>query len=680
MVVKRILTFSEDELCEPKTLRRREWIVTNGLGGYASGTISGVITRRYHGYLIAALPNPYGRTVMLNNLLESVNTSDDIVCQLTAEERMESALQPQGACHLSDFSLELGLPIWRYQVEGGTIEKRVMLRYRQNTVDIRYRLLDGGPLTLVLQPCMHFHPQNQALAAELTPTYTMTISDGVMAVTSPPQLFHLSFVVEAAPSISREFVSQASVLREVVYREEADRGYPYRQDLWSPGRYQIALKKGESCALIASTEPGEIVSALSSADAWESELGRRRLRTGLAQKKAQDQISSELVLAADQFIIAPVARTVDAVRIHARGDEMRSVIAGYHWFTDWGRDTMISLEGLTLLTGRFTEARWILRTFASYLRDGLIPNMFPEGEEQARYNTADATLWFFHALDRYLKYTKDRTTLLLLLPQLMQIVDCHLVGTRFGIGVDLEDGLLRQGTAEYPLTWMDAKVDDWIVTPRRGKAVEINALWYNALRHLEVWCREEGLHDVSKRYGVFAHRAKQSFNHRFWCEEQGYCFDVVDGEGGDDASCRPNQLLAISLGYPVLVRSRWERVLRVVMDRLLTPVGLRSLAPDDPKYEPQYFGDLRARDAAYHQGTVWPWLLGAFVDAFVKTFPQRRLEARSFVEGVIPTLNDGGVGTVSEIFDASEPFLPRGCISQAWSVAEVLRAWVLTAP
>jgi predicted glycogen debranching enzyme len=676
MVVKRVLTFTEKELCTTDSLRRREWIVTNGLGGYASGTISGVITRRYHGYLIAALPNPYGRTVMLNSLVESIQFPDSKPIQLTAEEHADGPKTPRGVGHLLDFCLELGLPVWRYHINDTTMEKRVFLRYRQNTVQLSYKINEGGPATLLLRPCVHFHPQNQELTAGLTPSYTTTFKENIMSIASPPQPFHLT--IELACTANNHFISEPTVIREMVYREEADRGYPYRQDLWSPGYYQVSLEQDKSCFMIASTEPQEVVTALSADEAVTAELGRRRLRTGLALKKTQDQIGSELVLAADQFIIAPVARSLDAVRIHARGDEMRSVIAGYHWFTDWGRDTMISLEGLTLLTGRFTEARWILRTFASYIADGLIPNMFPEGEEQARYNTADATLWFFHALYRYLKYTRDRTTLLLLLPQLIQIVDRHLTGTRFGIGIDLEDGLLMQGTPEYPLTWMDAQVDDWVVTPRRGKAVEINALWYNALRHLEVWCKEEGLTDLSKRYGIWAVRAKESFNRRFWYQEGGYLYDVVDGENGDDPSCRPNQVLAISLTYPVLVRSRWESVMRVVEEQLVTPFGLRSLAPSDARYKAQYFGDVRSRDAAYHQGTVWPWLLGPFVDAFLRVFPQRRAQARSFLEGIIPSMNDAGLGSISEIFDASAPFAPRGCVSQAWSVAEVLRCWVLT--
>jgi predicted glycogen debranching enzyme len=385
------------------------------------------------------------------------------------------------------------------------------------------------------------------------------------------------------------------------------------------------------------------------------------------------------VLAADQFIITPVGRAEDVTRAHASGDEVRTVIAGYHWFTDWGRDTMISLEGLTLATGRHAEAGSILRMFARHVRDGLIPNMFPEGENRGLYHTADATLWFFHALDRYLRATDDLTTLQLLLPTLSDIVEHHVQGTGFGIGVDPTDGLLHQGAEGYQLTWMDAKVDDWVVTPRRGKAVEINALWYNALILLAGWIADAGddtgAHDLAAR----AAQARASFNRRFWYAEGGYLYDVVDGERGDDPACRPNQVFAISLPHPILDEERWQPVLGVVRERLLTPVGLRSLAPGHPEYKARYFGDLRDRDAAYHQGTVWGWLAGPFIDAYLKTFPGDLAGARRALDGFERHLGEACLGTISEIFDAEAPYTPRGCVAQAWSVAEVLRALVLRA-
>jgi len=368
----------------------------------------------------------------------------------------------------------------------------------------------------------------------------------------------------------------------------------------------------------------------------------------------------------------------DTTRARAAGRDIRTVVAGYHWFTDWGRDTMIALEGLTLTTGRQLEASWILHAFAQYVRDGLIPNMFPEGEREAVYHTADASLWFFHAIERYTAVTGDRSVLHALLPTLEDIVAHHLHGTRFGIGVDSEDGMLRQGAEGYQLTWMDAKVEDWVVTPRRGKAVEINALWYNALKLLESWVREARSDSAASELANQATRARESFNRRFWYEQGGYLYDVVDGEHGDDTACRPNQLLAMSLDHPVLDRNRWQAVFNVVTERLLTPFGLRSLAPGHPDYKSKYFGDLRARDAAYHQGTVWAWLVGPFVDAWCRLHPDDRAGARRYLDSFLPHLNQACIGQISEIFDAESPFTPRGCIAQAWSVAEILRAFAVT--
>ena len=356
------------------------------------------------------------------------------------------------------------------------------------------------------------------------------------------------------------------------------------------------------------------------------------------------------------------------------GDEVRTVIAGYHWFTDWGRDTMIALEGLTLTTGRTLEAQYILRSFAKYIRDGLIPNMFPEGKISGLYHTADASLWFFHAAERYIQYTNDTETLEVLLPRLLEIIDYHQKGTDFGIGVDPSDGLLRQGEEGYQLTWMDAKVDDWVVTPRRGKAVEINALWYNALCVTAGWLKTVGDTDRARQLSTVAARVYSSFNARFWSAELGYCYDVVDTEaGGNDPSLRPNQILGISLPHAVLSQDKWQAVLGVVRQQLLTPFGLRSLAPTDPNYKPRYDGDLRSRDAAYHQGTVWAWLIGPFFDAWLRANPGDWETARSLLAHFDTEMSEAGIGTISEIFDAEPPFTPRGCIAQAWSVAEVLR-------
>jgi predicted glycogen debranching enzyme len=446
--------------------------------------------------------------------------------------------------------------------------------------------------------------------------------------------------------------------------------------LWSPGYFHLPIDESTSPAeatLVASTESWEMIDALTPNAATDTELSRRHTLLAQAPVAADSALAAELVLAADQFLVSPAARPADATRAAALGTEARTVIAGYHWFTDWGRDTMISLEGLTLSTGRAAEACLILRTFASYVRDGLIPNMFPDGERDGLYHTADATLWFFHAVGRYVDTTGDRDTLHLLLPVLEDIVQHHLRGTRFGIGVDAADGLLRQGEAGYQLTWMDAKVDGWVVTPRRGKAVEINALFYNALRLLESWLRLEDGVERAAPIAQYADRARESFNRRFWYEAGGHLYDVVDGEHGDDPACRPNQLLAISLTHPILDESRWAPVLEVVQRQLVTPFGLRTLSPEHPLYQRHYDGDLRARDAAYHQGTVWPWLMGPFVDAWLKVHPHERVAATALLGAFDGHLSEAGIGTISEIFDAERPYLPRGCISQAWSVAETLR-------
>jgi predicted glycogen debranching enzyme len=375
----------------------------------------------------------------------------------------------------------------------------------------------------------------------------------------------------------------------------------------------------------------------------------------------------------------PVSRHADMARARAVGDEIRSVIAGYHWFTDWGRDTMISFEGLTLSTGRWREAGFILRTFAHYVRHGLLPNMFPDGSNEGLYHTADATMWFFHAVDRYVTVTGDEQTLVEILPVLRGIVQHHLLGTHYGIRIDPEDGLFTQGAEGYQLTWMDAKMDGWVVTPRRGKAVELNALWYNALCLMRGWLERRGESDAAAEMARHATRARESFNRRFWYERGGYLYDVVDGPEGDSAECRPNQLFAISLPNPVLDQERWESVLRVARERLLTPVGLRSLSPGSANYAPRYFGDLRARDGAYHQGTVWGWLIGPWIDARLRAQPHDRTGARRELEGLVAAMDGFGMGTIAEIFDAEEPYTPRGCIAQAWSVAETLRCWLRTA-
>ena len=663
-----------DSASDPGSLATREWLVTNGLGGYASGTVAGVITRRYHGLLIAALPAPLGRIVMLSHVAEQLTFADGHCTEIGGRERSGDAADARGTGSLTEFRLEAGLPVWRYDVDGLVIEKRLFLPHMQNTVHLSYELLSGAErVQISLRPSVNFRAQESPVSEPLAWPYEFRgvaghFELGLKDSPIPPLRIKLSAKDTA-------FTPKSTRLDNVLYPVEESRGYHWHGDLWSPGYFVMTLAASQPISFVASTESIETVDVMQSAELLYAERGRRRRLIAAAAPAAQDGVPAELVLAADQFIITPAGRTEDAARAHAYGDEVRTVIAGYHWFTDWGRDTMISLEGLTLTTGRFVEAGYILRTFAHYVRDGLIPNMFPEGERQGLYHTADATLWFFHAVDRYVDTSRDRLTLALLYPILKGIVEWHVRGTRFGIHVDETDGLLIQGADDVQLTWMDAKVDGWVVTPRRGKAVEINALWFNALRLMEKWAPDHG--DQASAYGARADQAQRSFNERFWFAGGGYLYDVVDGEGGGpDPKCRPNQVLAISLSNPVLARERWAQVMDIVRDRLVTPVGLRSLAPGDPDYKAQYFGDLRTRDAAYHQGTVWGWLVGPFIDAWLKVYPDDIAGARRALDGFVPHLDEACIGSISEVFDAEPPFTPRGCIAQAWSVAELLRVWV----
>jgi predicted glycogen debranching enzyme len=522
---------------------------------------------------------------------------------------------------------------------------------------------------------MHFREHEAPVSSPIEKPYKVTASADQYEISGDPAIPPLRLRLHGP---NAGFVLEGGKFKTLVYRIEQSRGYDYRGPVWSPGYLRTTLQPGDTFTVVASTEPWEKVLALDPKGAIDRELTRRRKLVEAASPELRTGWPAELILAADQFIITPNTRVADAARAQAAGDDIRTVIAGYHWFTDWGRDTMISLEGLTLATGRHLEAGYILRTFAHYLEDGLIPNMFPEGENKGLYNTADATLWYFHAIDKYVAASGDHDTLVRLLPRLLQIMEHHIAGTRFGIGVDPNDGLLRQGQDGYQLTWMDAKIGDWVVTPRRGKAVEINALWYNALRLTEGWVLEQSGPHAAARYSGLAQRVYDSFNSRFWYEPGRYLYDVVDGENGPDAALRPNQLFSFSLSYPVLDPTRWKSVLDAVQRRLLTPYGVRSLAPGSPDYKPQYYGDLRSRDAAYHQGTVWAWLIGPYIDAWLRVYPDDFDGARKLLKGFSAHLGDACIGSISEVFDADEPFIPRGCVAQAWSVAEVLRCWLKT--
>ncbi len=608
-----------------------EWLVTNGLGGYSSNTVCGLRTRRYHGLLVAALPAPLGRVVMLNELAEQVQLPDGERIRLDAEFKVGSPIEFHGRGFIVEFRLELGLPIWLYEIHGFILEKRLVLPHMQNSVHVIYKLLEGeGKIRLRLRPAVKFR-QHELPVDAAAAKYAMTILEDRYELSAqgiPPLRFMMY-------GHGAQFTFKTERVLNSIYWMEERRGFFAKSDLWSPGHFHMDLMKGESASLVAGTHSWETMTALAPVEAMEAEVRRREHLISLAMPAARQGKAEDLVLAADQFIIRPLGRPQDTARARAAGYEMHSVIAGYHWFTDWGRDTMISLEGLTLVTGRYVDAGSILQTFGHYVRDGLIPNMFPEGEKEGLYHTADASLWFFHAIERYLSWTNEIDTLELLLPKLKEIVEFHLEGTRFNIKVDSEDGLLEQGQDGYQLTWMDAKVENWVVTPRRGKAVEINALWYNALRLLEKWSIQLGDHNYAKVVGEHAHRTYESFNKKFWYESEGYLYDIIDGETGCDSAIRPNQVFSISLDFPVLDETKWASVMNVVSECLVTPLGLRSLAPGHPDFKPKYYGDLRSRDAAYHQGTVWAWLIGPFIDAWLKVYPGKRKEARRFLDGLL---------------------------------------------
>ncbi|HKA52816.1 MAG TPA: amylo-alpha-1,6-glucosidase [Candidatus Binatia bacterium] len=659
---------SEDD---PAVLRTHEWLVTNGLGGYASGTLLGIGTRRYHGYLIPNLHTPRGRTVLIPRLDEEVRCRSRTVLLGGAEFADDTPAEGETHRFLKEFRYEWQTPVWVFEIDGHTLEKRVVMPYGENTVYVSYTLRGGdGPVQFHVRPYVACH-RHDALPGDQA-------GEGPFPLMILPGRHEVHFG-EGTPALKLclrphcgAFVAADKVSRDVLYRVERDRGYDHTATLHSPGYFTTTLEPGQSIALVASVAPWETLE-LDCADILAAEQHRVEKVLAAAPEAARTGLAAHLVLAADQFITFPGSRPEERVLAHTAGEEVRTVVAGYHWFTDWGRDTMISLEGLTLCTGRHHEARAILETFAHYVNGGLLPNHFPEGERTALYNTADATFWYFHALDRYYQVTGDQETLRQLFPVLRSIVEHHVRGTHFGIGMDPRDGLMRAGAAGFALTWMDAKVGDWVVTPRRGKPVEIQALWYNALRLMAAWAAELGESD--KEFTELARRAAASFNARFWFESGRYLFDVIDGEAGDDSSLRPNQIFAISLRFPILAERFWRPVLEAVAAKLVTPVGLRSLAPDHKDYKQRYDGDLRARDAAYHQGTVWPWLTGHFIDAWRRVYADRA-RARALLGGFEEALRVAGVGTLSEIFDAEPPYTARGCIAQAWSVAEVLRSLI----
>jgi predicted glycogen debranching enzyme len=642
------ITLTRDVLNELDGAARREWLVTNGLGGFACSTLAGMNTRRYHGLLVASLRPPLERTLMVAKL--------DVVAiyrgrrfELATNEYADGTIAPRGYVLLDSFRLEGAIPVWTWQIADALIEQRVWMAHGSNTTYVQFSVVRASePLELELTPlCTYrdYHSQHRGYRETLVTQLGNGVRVDAWFGAQPYRLLADRGTCAIAPQWYWNFK----------HRVETERGLDDLEDLFRPARFTMTLAAGESGAMTltaSETEP------LPAAQALRREFERQAALLQLTPDAPES--FTQLALAADQFIVQ-------------RQGGM-TVIAGYPWFGDWGRDTMIALPGLTLATGRPDIAANILRTFASFVSDGLLPNRFPDGADAPEYNTVDATLWYFVAIDEYVRASGDRKLLEELFPVLRSIVRWHQRGTRHGICVDEQDGLLRAGEDGVQLTWMDAKIADWVVTPRTGKAVEINALWFNALAIMRDFAQQLGDAEAAREYGSASERVARSFNERFWYAEGGYLYDVIDSPAGEDASLRPNQIFAVSLRHPLLENGRAKAVIDKCMHELWTPVGLRSLAPTDPRYVSHYGGSPHERDASYHQGTVWSWLLGPFALAHYRIYNDAPA-ALALLNGMTAHLRDACVGQVSEIFDAEAPFASRGCFAQAWGVAETLRAW-----
>jgi predicted glycogen debranching enzyme len=636
---------------------RREWLCTNGIGGFASGTIAGALTRRYHGLLVAALAPPLGRTLVAAKVDETA-TYGGVTRALGANLWASGAVEPKGHRHLVRFALDGTTPVWTYACADALLEKRVFMEPGCNTTYVQWRVRRAqAPLTL-----------EAAVLVDYRDYHGVTRGGWPMRVEAVPKGIRVTAYSGARPLLVLADDAAVESTHEWYYGfhvpREQERGLEALEDHLRVAVVRATLPPGGQVTLALSTEAQPALDgdlAWSRRAAWEADLLERWRHARPAAAKAPAWIR-QLVLAADQFVVR---------RPLAADPEGMSVIAGYHWFGDWGRDTMIALPGLTLVTGRPEIARRVLTTFARFVDRGMLPNRFPDAGETPEYNNADAALWYVEAVRAYHEATGDDALVRELYPTLEAIVAAHRTGTRYGIGEDPADGLLRAGEPGVQLTWMDARVGDWVVTPRIGKPVEINALWYNALRVMAAFAATAGRPGAP--WTVLADRVARSFE-RFWCERTSGCYDVLDGPDGDDAAIRPNQIFAVALPASPLPADRQRRVVEACARHLLTPVGLRSLAPGEPGYRGHYAGGVHERDGAYHQGTAWPWLLGPFALAWSRVFGDPKA-ARDLLAPLADHLGEYGLGSIAEIFDGDPPHAPGGCIAQAWSVAETLRAW-----
>ncbi len=640
----------------------REWLITNGIGGFASSTICETNTRRYHGLLVAAFEPPTVRILLVAKLDITVRYRGQEY-PLFCNEFADGTIAPKGYVHLESFHLDNGLPVWRYAVADALIEKRIVMKPGQNTTYVNIKVLrasdelivDLTPLCTYRDYHSHSHGGWNLGLREILHGFEVNAFSGACA-------YQLS--CEQAT-----FIPDPAWYWNFKHRSETARGLDDSEDLFRPGHFALSLGEGEQAAVVISDEVGI------AEDFTTVQQQLREQQLTLLQSLPTDAPGwiKQLALAAGQFIVDRYQDGLPAGK---------TVISGYPWFADWGRDTMIALPGLTLTLHRFDDAASILRTFATYVSDGMLPNRFPDNGAEPEYNTVDATLWYFHAIDQYTQMSGDVSLAEELYPVLADIIDWHRRGTRYGVKADLDDGLLAAGENGVQLTWMDAKVGCWVVTPRIGKCVEINALWYNALKIMAGFAGQLGHTLRARDYQTAATQIKDSFQ-RFWNPARNCLYDVIDGTEGDqgadgnnyDSRLRPNQIFAVSLPHSPLPAEQQKSVVDSCARELLTSFGLRSLAKGEPGYVPYYQGNPAQRDSAYHQGTVWAWLIGPFVDAHFRVY-QDAEKARSFLEPLGAHLADACIGQVSEIFDAEPPFAPRGCFAQAWSVAEILRAWL----
>lgn len=648
-----------------------EWLVTNGLGGYASATATGLLTRRYHGLLVAALAPPARRTLLVAKVDETVILGSQCF-ELSVNRWADGAIAPQGQQFLESLRLERSIPVWTYCLGDAVLEKRVSMQHGANTTYVQYRLLRAPQsIQLAVKVLVNYRDFNCITRAGDWRMAVEPVAHGLEVIAFNGAIPFFLRSAEAAAEIPGEANSGALWYRNFDLTDESARGYDHVEDHLHAATFRVTLEPGASASLVFSVEPD---ASLDGERSFAAEQARERDLIARCKFPAASHDSlRQIALAADQFL-------VQAARV--RVSEGARIIAGYPWFGVWSRDTLISLPGLTLSAGRPEIARGILRTFAGLLDQGMLPNFFPDDTSKPEFNSADAPLWFIEALRQYAETTLDFDLVHDLLPAVCSIIANYSAGSRFGIHVDANDGLLFAGEAATPqspatnLTWMDARINGVPVTPRVGKPIEINALWLNALNTLADFSRHFGTgaaRDSEKKFRDAAERVRTNFT-RYWNPDKNCCFDVIDGPSGNDAAIRPNQIFAVSLPFSGLGPERRRSVVDTCARELLTPVGIRTLSPEDPNYHERYEGTQEERDRAYHQGTVWPWLLGPFVTAHMKVYKDRAAAER-MLDSAVSQISRGGLGSIGEICDGDPPFTPRGCIAQAWSVAELLRAW-----